>query len=94
MNDRQRVVTATFVVALLVAAVYYVPWLRYETGDIHWSPFYRNPMTLESTIGASSVHNRFAYIKGRPLYSLYFLQLIGIAGVGRILFWHFRTKEP
>ena len=97
MNDRQRVVTATFTVALFVIAFFFIPWQRYETGRVMWAPFYRNPITLESTLGGSGVVNRFAYIKGRPMYGLYVLQLVGIAALGAVLFrWagaHGETDE-
>jgi hypothetical protein len=89
MNDRQRVITATFIVALLVAAFFYVPWQRDDSNGITWAPFYRNPITLKSTLSGP---DRFVYVKGRRVYSLYVLQLVGIAGTGCVLFW--LAREP
>lgn len=93
MNDRQRVITATIVVALFVVAFFFIPWQRHETGDLMWAPFYRNPITLESTLSGSGVTNRFVYLKGRRLYGLYVLQLAGIAALGTALFWQARDRE-
>ncbi|MBT8400289.1 MAG: hypothetical protein KJO98_07420 [Rhodothermia bacterium] len=93
MNDKQRVITATFVVALFVAAFFFVPWIRHESNDIRYAPFYRNPITLESAFSGSTVYRKFVRMKGRPLYSLYFLQLVGIAGTGFVLYRLARTKD-
>ncbi|NNE46637.1 MAG: hypothetical protein HKN37_08250 [Rhodothermales bacterium] len=90
MNDRQRLITATFIVAFFVAAFFYVPWQRDDANGIRYAPFYRNPITLNSTLSGP---DRFVYVKGSRFYSLYFLQLIGIAGTGRMLFWLARTKD-
>lgn len=92
MNDRQRLITATFAVALFVAAFFFVPWRRHDSRRILWAPFYRNPITLESTLSGSTINNRFVRMKGRPVWSLYFLQLVGIAGTGYVLFRLVRSE--
>ena len=49
---------------------------------------------MEATIRGSTVYNEYLRMKGRPLYGLYFLQLIGLAGAGGLLFWLARTRDP
>jgi hypothetical protein len=58
-----------------------------------WAPFYRNPITLESTLSGAGVTNKFVYLKGRPLYGIYVLQLAGIAALGTVLVWSARDRE-
>jgi hypothetical protein len=86
VNDRQRTVLATSVVALLVGALFFVPWQREDSDEIYWSPFYRAPITVESTLRGSVAYNELSRVKGRPMFILYVVQLAGIAGTGLVAF--------
>ncbi len=86
MNDRQRTVLATSIVALLVGALFFVPWQREDSDEIHWAPFYRAPITVESTLRGTTAYNELARVKGRPMFFLYVIQLAGIAGTGLVGF--------
>ena len=93
MNQRQRAITGTAAIALIVAALFYVPWRIESTGDLKWAPFYRNPVMERSTLFTESVDTRFVRLKGRPVYRLYALQLIAIGFVGATAYWFAREQD-
>ncbi len=85
MNEKQRAVAGTTAIALIVAALFYIPWKIESSGDLKWAPFYRGPVLVTST-GIARVNSRFVRLKGRPVYPLYALQLILIGSVGVAIF--------
>ena len=93
MNDTQRVVLATSVIAVLVSALFFIPWQREDADEIHWAPFYRAPISVESTLRGTTAYNELARVKGRPMFGLYVIQLVGIGGIGLVAFLIARTDE-
>ena len=84
MNQTQRGIAGTFAIALIVAALFYVPWRIESNGKLAWAPFYRNPVMGQSIRITETIDSRFIRLKGRPVWGIYFLQLgaIGLVGVG------------
>ena len=39
MNEKQRAVAGTFAIALIVAALFYIPWRVESAGDLKLAPF-------------------------------------------------------
>lgn len=93
MNEKQRAVVGTAAIALIVAALFYVPWRIESSGDIRWAPFYRNPVVGMSTRIGESIDSRFRRLKGRPVYGLYVLQLVLVGSVGATVYWFVRDPE-
>ena len=92
-NDNQRAVLATFAVALLVAALFYIPWRIESTGDLKWAPFYRNPVVERSTLIEESIETEFVRVKGQPVLGLYLLQLFAIGATGAAVYRRFGDRE-
>lgn len=86
MTELQRTIAATFATLFFVAALFFIPWKRADTGELRWAPFYRNPITYESTFDGSATTNRFAKMKGHRMPGLYFLQLALIGGTGFLIY--------
>lgn len=93
MNHNQRGIAGTVAIALIVAALFYVPWRIESTGDLAWAPFYRNPVMAQSTLIEDSINTAYARLKGRPVWGLYLIQLASIGLVGGGIFWMARDKE-
>lgn len=93
MNHRQRGIAGTVAIALIVAALFYVPWRIESTDDLTWAPFYRNPVMGRSTLITDTIETRYAHLKGRPVWGLYFIQLASIGIVGTGIFWMARDKD-
>ena len=93
MNEKQRAVAGTVAIALLVVALFYVPWRVESTGDLKWAPFYRNPVVERSTLMGESIESRFIRLKGRPVWSLYLLQLMAIGASGALVYWLVRDES-
>ena len=93
LNERQRAVLGTVAIALIVAAVFYVPWRIESTGDLAWAPFYRNPVVGRSTLLDDSLDSRYIQLKGRPVYAIYVLQLVGIGAIGTLAYWAVREQS-
>lgn len=81
-NHNQRGALGTAAIALIAAALFYIPWRVESTGDIAYAPFYRNPVMGQHTRMEQTIESRFIRLKGRPIWWLYGLQLVGIAGAG------------
>lgn len=92
MNHTQRGVVGTTVIALFVAALFYVPWRIESSGDLQWAPFYRNPAVGRSTMTDYGIESRYIELKGRPIVGLYLLQLAAIGGIGFVAFRAVRDR--
>lgn len=86
MNDWQRTVVASFTTLFIVAALFFIPWKRADSGEIRWAPFYRNPITYESSFSGSATTNQYARMKGRKMPVLYLFQLAAIVGAGLLTY--------
>ncbi len=84
MNHTQRGIAGTVAIALIVAALFYIPWRITSTGDLAWAPFYRNPAVGTTTRVVGGTVNRFIELKGQPVWWLYGVQLAVIAGAGAV----------
>jgi hypothetical protein len=93
MNEKQRTVVATFTCALIVAALFYIPWRVESTGDLKWAPFHRNPVLERSTLIGDSIDSRFVRLKGQPVFGLYVVQLILIGTTGAAAYWFVRDQD-
>ena len=93
MNEKQRAVLGTSAIALLVAALFYVPWRIESTGDLKWAPFYRNPVVERSTLIGETIDSQFIRLKGRPVYGLYLLQLLTIGATGAFVYRFVRDRD-
>jgi len=93
MNQIQRTIFGTAVIALIVAALFYVPWRIESTGNLAWAPFYRNPVMGRSTQFTESIDARFVRLKGQPVYGIYALQLIIIGSAGAAAYWFARDEN-
>jgi hypothetical protein len=93
MNEKQRSVTGTLAIALIVAALFYIPWRIESSGDLRWAPFYRNPVISLSTLSDDTIQSRFVRLKGRPVIWLYLLQLGAIGATGAAAYWYVRDLE-
>ena len=86
MNHTQRGVLGTVVVAIFVAAFYFIPWRADETNELVWSPFYRNPVEYEASYMDGTTRAVFRQVKGRRAWGIYALQFIVIGAAGWIAF--------
>ena len=93
MNHTQRGIAGTFAIALIVAALFYIPWRIESTGDLAWAPFYRNPVVGSSTFDGDTITTRYVQLLGRPVWSIYALQLIAIGAIGSGAFWLKRDRD-
>jgi hypothetical protein len=82
MNEKQRAVMGTVAIALLVAALFYIPWTVAATGELRWAPFYRNPVVQQRVAMGESTDSRFIRLKGQRAYGVYALQLLVIGAIG------------
>lgn len=86
MNQLQSGILGTAVVALIVAALYFIPWRVDETNDLVWAPFYRNPVEFEATYMDGETRAVFRQVKGRRAWGVYALQFVVIGTVGWLSF--------
>lgn len=86
MNHTQSGILGTTVVALFVAAFFFIPWRVHETNDLAWAPFYRNPVEFEATYMDGETRAVFRQVKGHRAWGVYALQLTVIGAVGWIAF--------
>jgi hypothetical protein len=93
MNQIQRSIAGTTVIALIVAALFYIPWRVEVTGDLTWAPFYRNPIMGRSSRITGAIETRLVELKGRPVWALYAVQLALIGSVGAGIYWHAREEK-
>lgn len=93
MNHRQRGIAGTLAIALIVAALFYIPWRIESTGDLAWAPFYRNPAMGRSTLNTDTIDTQYVRLKGRPVWGMYASQLIVIGAIGSTVFWLARDRE-
>lgn len=54
MNDRQNMVVATTLAALILGTVFLCPWRVEPTGDLRWSPIYQPPLMYVQTFDSDS----------------------------------------
>jgi hypothetical protein len=92
MNDRQGMVIGIATMALIVAALFYVPWRIESTGELTWTPFYRNPVVARPTYVTGKVESRYIQLMGRPVYGIYVLQLLAIGGAGAFAYYAARER--
>lgn len=93
MNQKQRAIAGTVTIALIVAAMFYIPWRIESSGNLTWAPFYRNPVVGKSFRITESIETRFTRLKGRRLWGVYAFQLALIGSVGAGVYWYARDKE-
>ncbi len=86
MNHNQRGALGTTAIALIAAALFYIPWRVEATDDIVYAPFYRTPVVKQSARIEGTIGSRYIYLQGRPIWWLYGLQIGAIAGTGAIVF--------
>lgn len=86
MNHTQRGVVGTVVVAMFVAAFYFIPWRVDETNELVWSPFYRNPVVFEASYMDGTTRSVFRLVKGHRAWGVYALQFLGIGAAGWIAY--------
>gem|GEM_PF-5937139 len=86
MNHNQRGVAGTVAIALLVAALFFIPWRIESNGKLAWAPFYRNPVMQRSISMTEQIDTQFVRLKGRPVWGLYAFQLVMIGVVGGVVY--------
>ena len=92
MNHNQRGALGTTAIALIAAALFYIPWRLESTDSIAYAPFYRAPVVKQSARIEGTIGSRYIYLEGRPVWWLYGLQIGAITGAG---FFAFRLlAEP
>ena len=92
MNHNQRGVAGTVAIALLVAALFFIPWRIESNGKLAWAPFYRNPVMQRSIRMTEQIDSQFVRLKGRPVWALYVAQLVAIGAVGGVVYWMARDE--
>lgn len=82
MNDRQRTVVGIVAVALIIAALFFVPWRTAPEGEVAWAPVYRSPISQVRSY-ASELHDTdLRYGEGHVAFGLLVLELAGIGLLG------------
>ncbi|GAB5521873.1 MAG: hypothetical protein RhofKO_41240 [Rhodothermales bacterium] len=84
--DKQNAVKAVTVAALLVAALFYIPWRIEPSGALRWAPAYRPPMIYSVAYEDNVRVARYVYNEGTIAFGVLILQLGIIAGTGRLLY--------
>lgn len=86
MTDKQNLVFAVTTVALLVAALFYIPWRIEPSGTLRWAPAYRPPMMYTVTYEDDVAISRYVYNEGRIAFGVLAFQLLCIGGAGALLY--------
>ena len=73
--------------ALIIAALFFVPWRAEYSDELKWAPVYRNPIVVLQTRVGSAIDTQYVEETGERAYGVYLLQLFLIAGVGALAFW-------
>ncbi|MEM6646195.1 MAG: hypothetical protein AAF730_08075 [Bacteroidota bacterium] len=86
MTDKQNLVFAVTVAALVVAALFYIPWRIEPSGTLRWAPAYRPPMMYTVTYEGDVAVSRYVYNEGRVAFGVLAFQLLCIGGTGAMLY--------
>lgn len=81
MNEQQRTVCAIGVVALILAAIFFVPWRVESSGDIEWGPVFRQPVTYSQTYATDQPGARYAYDDAHIHVGYLLFELLAIGAV-------------
>ena len=86
MMDKQNAVKAVTVAALLVAALFYIPWRIEPSGALRWAPAYRPPMMYSVSYEGDVRVARYVYNEGTVAFGVLAFQLLVIGGTGAALY--------
>lgn len=93
MNEKQSFVVATGVAFLIIATVFFVPWRLASTGEIKWSPIYRQPMSYISTNDRDPGDSRYVYDKADIAAGILLLEVFGILVVSGGLYYFLKDRS-